>query len=97
MRTNIAETSLDAYHSFSAPALQRKEREVMAAFIGPEIKFTREQLAFVLGWKESQVCGRVNSLVAKGCLEEIDGGKTASGRSAKLLRLPVKGQLEIFQ
>ena len=97
MRTNIAETSLDAYHSFSAPALQRKERELLAVFTPSGLPITREKLAQVLGWKESQVCGRVNSLVAKGCLEEIDGGKTASGRSAKLLRLPVKGQQEMFQ
>jgi hypothetical protein len=29
-------------------------------------------------------------------LEEIEGGKTSSGRGAKLLRLPVKGQGSLF-
>lgn len=97
MRTAVAETSLAAYHSFSNPDLQRKEREVMDVFEKqPGLAVTRERLATILQWKEAAVCGRANSLVAKKALEEIDGGKTASGRSAKLLRLPVKGQLGLF-
>lgn len=98
MRTAIAETSLSAYHSHSTSELQRKEREVMALFYeSPGLTITREKLAERLGWKEAAVCGRANSLVSKKALEEIDGGKTASGRSAKLLRVPVKGQGELFQ
>ena len=62
----------------------------------PGLTITREKLAQRLGWKEAAVCGRANSLVAKGVLEEVAGGKTASGRTAKLLRLPVKGQGELF-
>jgi predicted ArsR family transcriptional regulator len=93
MLTNVAHTSLAAYDSFSGLDLQRKEREVLAVFSN-STRLTREQLAKTLGWKESAVCGRCNSLVTKGALIEIDGGKTASGRSAKILRLPVK-QLEM--
>lgn len=94
----MAETSLDAYRSFSTVDLQRKEIDVLSEFIGtPGLTVTREQIAERLGWKEAAVCGRANSLVAKGVLEEIDGGKTRSGRSAKLLRLPVKGQGDLFQ
>lgn len=40
---------------------------------------------------------QANSLVAKNVLEEIDGGKTASGRGAKLLRVPVDGKKALFQ
>lgn len=93
MLTNVAHTSLQAYDSFSGKDLQRKEREVMALFASGT-RMTREQIAIRLGWKESAVCGRVNSLVAKNYLSEIEGGKTTSGRSAKILRLPVK-QLEM--
>ncbi|CAB4152739.1 hypothetical protein UFOVP607_29 [uncultured Caudovirales phage] len=89
----IADTSREAYHSHSLPTLQRKEQEVLAAFDCPSAKYTREQLSARLGWKESAVCGRANSLVAKRVLEECDGGKTSSGRSAKVLRLARK-QLE---
>ena len=97
MRAAVSETSLDAYRSFSTSDLQRKEREVLAVFEAhPQLVVTRERLAEMLGWKEAAVCGRANSLVDKKRLEEIDGGKTASGRSAKLLRLPVKGQLGLF-
>lgn len=93
----MAGTSLDAYRSFSTVDLQKKEVEVLAEFIEtPGLTITREQLAQRLGWKEAAVCGRANSLVAKKVLEEIDGGITRSGRSAKLLRLPVKGQGDLF-
>jgi predicted ArsR family transcriptional regulator len=93
MLINIAHTSLAAYDSFSGKDLQRKEREVMALFASGT-RMTREQIAIRLEWKEASVCGRVNSLVAKGYLSEIDGGKTIAGRSAKILRLPV-AQLEM--
>lgn len=91
--TNMAETSLDAFRSIE-PTLQQKEVEVMAVFefarnAGVQLELTREALARHLDWKESAVCGRVNNLVKKGRLEEIHGGKTASGRSAMLVRLPV--------
>lgn len=96
MKTAMAETSLEAYDSLSPRRyLQPKEQAVMALFTGPEVALTREQIAQRLRWKEAAVCGRANSLVTKKQLEEIDGGKTASGRSAKLLRLPraEQGQL----
>lgn len=91
-RRGVADTSSEAFHSLPvADYLQPKERAVMALFTGPEVVFTREQIAHRLRWKEAAVCGRANSLVTKGQLEEIEGGKTASGRSAKLLRLPRAG------
>lgn len=94
---SMATTSLDAYRSFSTVDLQRKEVEVLAEFIEtPGLTVTREQLAARLEWKESAVCGRVNSLVAKNVLEEIDGGITRSGRSAKRLRLMVVDQGRLF-
>ncbi|RYF72026.1 MAG: hypothetical protein EOO29_29080 [Comamonadaceae bacterium] len=94
----MASTSLDAFHSLPvADYLQPKERAVMALFTGPEAAFTREQLAARLGWKEAAVCGRANSLVCKGELEEIDGRKTLSGRSAKLLRLPREAQVSLLE
>lgn len=97
MRTAMAETSIAAYQSFSTADLQAKEIDVMGEFHAcPGLTVTREQLAARLDWKEAAVCGRANSLVAKGALEEIGGGRTRSGRSAKLLRLPVIGQGVLF-
>ena len=93
----VANTSLDAYHSLPvAGYLQPKEQAVMRLFQCPSIAMTREQMAMRLGWKESAVCGRVNSLVTKHEREEIDGGKTVSGRPAKLVRLPREPQRELF-
>lgn len=99
MKTNMAGTSLATYRSLDATTyLQPKELEVMDLMRSPTATpMTREQIAKALGWKESAVCGRCNSLVSKGALEEIEGGKTASGRSAKLLRLPRGMQTDLFQ
>jgi predicted ArsR family transcriptional regulator len=94
MRTAVATTSLQAFDSLSPITLQRKEAEVLAVFKSAT-NLTREQLAQRLNWKEASVCGRVNSLVTKGVLAEFDGGKTASGRSAKVLRL-APSQLSMF-
>ena len=93
MRTDMASTSLDAYHSFGTPDLQRQEKEVLDWFMAnPGAEVTREELAANMRWKEAAVCGRANSLVAKQVLEEIDGG-----RAAKLLRVTVAGQKALFQ
>ena len=96
MRTAIAETSIAAFYSFRVPELQNKEMEVLAAIQEAGRPMTREQIAQMLGWKESAVCGRVNSLVAKGVLEESGTLKTLSGRSAKLVGLAVHGQRSLF-
>ena len=93
----MAETSAEAYRSFSIVTLQKKEQELMKLFYQHHgLTVTREKLAQMMGWKESQVCGRVNSLVAKFCLQEIEGGRTQSGRSAMLVRLPIYEQSGLF-
>jgi predicted transcriptional regulator len=99
MKTRVADTSLATYRAFDAVNyLQPRELEVMTLMRHPSTgALTREQIAKRLNWKESAVCGRCNSLVTKGQLEEFDGGRTASGRTAKLLRVPVVGQKELFQ
>lgn len=98
MRTAVASTSLQTYDSLGVKAyLQPKELEVME-LMNLGYGLTREQIAQELGWKEASVCGRVNSLVAKGLLIEEDGAKTSSGRPAKFVRIPrKKAQGELFQ
>ncbi|CAL62428.1 hypothetical protein HEAR2297 [Herminiimonas arsenicoxydans] len=96
MRTQMSNTSLAAFRSIE-PVLQPKESEVLDVFViafmrDMPLEITREALAKHMGWKETSVGGRVNSLIKKGRLEEIAGGKTASGYSAKLIRLPVVEQ-----
>lgn len=95
MKTNMASTSLQTYDSLGVKAyLQPKEIAVMD-LMRKSCALTREQIAQRLGWKESAVCGRVNSLVTKGALQEVDGGRTVSGRPAKLVKLAA-GQLELL-
>lgn len=93
----IAQTSAEAYSSFRPRALQKKEQEVMKLFYQHDgLTVTREKLAQMLGWKESSICGRINSLLAKHQLQEVKGGKTSAGKSAMLVRLPVYEQVSLF-
>ena len=95
MKTLVADTSLQTFHALKVKDyLSPKEQEVMD-LMDLGYRMTREQIADALDWKESSVCGRVNSLIAKGKLEEFDGGKTTSGRPAKFVCLP-RGQGELW-
>jgi hypothetical protein len=102
MKTAVSETSREAFHSFSIQDLQRREREVVGVFLRiPGLTLSRERLAWILQWKEGSVCGRVNSLIAKGVLEECGETKNLfTKKKASLVRLvppPVPVQVALFQ
>ena len=93
-----SETSLEAYHTTSARALQDKEKRLMAAFKGQADTFTRQELVDVVGMPLNTVCGRANSLIAKRVLcvrgFAINPG---SGKRREVLGLPVLGQIDLFK
>ena len=99
MRTAVAETSREAFHSLPVAAyLQPKERAVMALFTGPQVTLTRKQIAALARMELHCVCGRVNSLVAKGSLEEAGTRRDpATGKSQALLRLPREAQASLLE
>lgn len=86
----VATTSAQAYRSLGAATyLQPKQTEIMAAFL-PGLLWTRQQLSRITAMPINAVCGRVNSLVAAGLLEEHGTRLDPStGKHQKLLRLPV--------
>jgi hypothetical protein len=98
VRTAVAETSLATFRSLSpADYLQPKERELMAAFTGPEVRLTRQQLSERTGMALSGVCGRVRSLLDKQELTVRGERKDPNtGKPQELLGLPVFEQVELF-
>jgi hypothetical protein len=87
--TNMAETSLAAFHSFDPKDLQDKERLVLSAFKGNKsIHMTRANLCAATGLPINSICGRVRSLLDKGWLT-VDGETIAPGTNKRqeLLRL----------
>lgn len=95
MKTAVAETSLDAYHSLGvADYLQPKERQVLAAFKAGE-SLPRKEISERTGLPINCVTGRCNSLVAKHALEP-DGTKldVETRRYAEALKISTK-QLEL--
>jgi hypothetical protein len=98
MRTAVAENSIDAFRSLPVgDYLQPKERAVMALFTSLTVRLSRQQISEYLSMPINCVCGRVNSLVAAGHLEE--GGDRLdphTNKRQKLLRLPQGPQRELF-
>jgi DNA-binding NarL/FixJ family response regulator len=96
MLTRVSETSLAAFRSIPDADLTNCERQVMD-LMADGISRTRRQIADALGWRDGPTCGRVNSLVTKVKLEESgERPDPITGRSAKVLRLPVVGQKALF-
>lgn len=99
MRTGVSETSAEAFHSLSpADYLQPKERAVLALFTGLQVRLSRQQISESLPMPINGVCGRVDSLIAGGHLEEAgDRVDPHTHKRQKLLRLPQGPQRELFQ
>lgn len=90
MRTNVAETSLDAFHSLPvAGYLQPKQAAILALFTSPDVRLSRQQIAERAPMPLHGVCGRVDSLLTARLLEE-DGYRRDphTNKRQKLLRLP---------
>jgi hypothetical protein len=105
VKTQVAQTSLSAYHSTPARELSRREAEIMILFGDDTVVMSRKQIWEVLRENfgrsapgEGGVCGRVNALVAAGRL--VDRGERVDGHTRKpqqLVGLPVRGQQSLFQ
>lgn len=96
MRTQVSETSLDAYRSLPVRNyLQPAEAEVMELMRDGNAR-TRRMIADELGWRDGPTCGRCNSLVASGRLiERGEYRDPITKKSAALLCLPV-GQMRLL-
>lgn len=86
------DTQRASFHSLSVEHyLQPKERAVLAAFDDASTHLTRKDLARLTGMELSAVCGRCNSLIAKGELRVVGDRKDPStGKPQELLALPIK-------
>lgn len=94
---SIANTSAEAYRSLSVTAyLSPKEAQVMRLF-RPGTSLSRQQISQKARMPINGVCGRVDSLLAAGRLEErgfrVD---PATHKRQKLLRIPQPDQASLF-
>jgi len=98
-RRGVAETSAEAFHSLGvADYLQPKERAVLALFTGPEVKLSRQQIAVRANLPINSCCGRVDSLITAGHLEECgDRIDPQTRKRQKLLQLPRAAQASLLE
>ena len=98
MKTQVAETSLQAYRSLQAEGKLPPQCERVVAVVAHFGALTREEIAERSGLRLSAVCGRVSEMLAAGRLQE-DPTRTRlnrhSGKANKLVTLPM-GQLGLF-
>ena len=84
-----ATTSLEAFYSTPAITLQDREKQVLAAFSGPDDTHTRQQLVRLVGMPINAICGRVRSLLDKNALVVRGEIKChTTGKYRELLVLP---------
>lgn len=105
MKTQVAETSKQAYRGLLNANLPVREREVMALFHDYGVVLSRKQI-----WKqlvaqqgdrapgEGGTCGRVNSLINKKCLLVSRGERfdAKTGKTQEVVGLPIANQLQLF-
>jgi hypothetical protein len=95
MRTQMSETSLDAYRSLPIRSLCKSESEVMDLMRDGKPR-TRRMIADELGWRDGPTCGRCNSLVASGRLiEQGEYKDPITKKYSALLHLPT-GQMRLL-
>lgn len=105
MKTQVAETSKQAFRGLLHTNLPEREREVMALFTDFNVVLSRKQiwkqLVVQLGERapgEGGTCGRVNALITVRKLlvsrgEHVD---PKTRKSQELVGLPVANQLPLF-
>lgn len=98
-RRGVAETSAEAFHSLPvADYLAPKERVILGLFTGPEVRMSRQQISLALPMAINGVCGRVDSLLAAGHLEESgDRIDPLTRKRQKLLQLPRDAQASLIE
>lgn len=95
MKTNVADTSIEAYHGLTVAQLSASQKRVIEA-IEEGRNYSRAEIAAKTGMRLSSVCGRVNELIAARLLEPAERRSCAeTGKSINPVRLPRK-QLELI-
>ena len=85
----MRDTSLEAYYGASIHDWSNKERQVMDAFVNPNVTYTRQQLARAVRMPINAVCGRVCALLDKGALVVRGEQKCrTTGKYRELVGLP---------
>lgn len=95
--TNVAETSIDAYHSRSRRMLGQAQCDRIVEYVQRAGTATIAEIAQALHIEKSNVSGRRNELIAAGRL--VLGGRrqcAITGRSVQSVKLPA-AQGVLFQ
>jgi len=105
MKTQMAQTSVNAYHSHVNSGAKANQCEAILAYVEcwalsfdniVRGELNRRQIANALGFELGATSGRVNKLVKDGLLEECGAAKCAvTDKTVGLVRLPI-GQKEMF-
>jgi hypothetical protein len=88
MRTNVSETSREAFSGLQRDRkLQPMQTKVLVALRSGKA-FSRKQICKLTGMELSSVCGRVNSLIAAGLLElHGEAVDLKTGKAQALVRI----------
>ena len=95
MKTNVADTSIEAYHGHTVGDLTEGQRRVMAV-IKEGRDYSRAEIAKASGLPLQSVCGRVNELLTAKRLEHGPRRECAiTQNTVNPVRLPAR-QMELI-
>jgi hypothetical protein len=98
MRTQVAETSLVAYHSLQAEKKLSAKQALIMGFLSSGTAMTRQELVNVTGEPINSVTGRVNELLtAKRIVIRGEVVNQKTGKPNYLVGIPIVEQFDLFQ
>lgn len=95
MRTNVADTSIDAYHQLIETGKESTQIKTIYEFVCKFHPCSRRQIHKATGIELGAVAGRCNALTKAGLLKEEKIGECQiTGKKVKLLE-PIQKQLRL--
>jgi uncharacterized protein YggE len=89
MKTNIQDTSLEAYDGLKSSGTQSKQSEVILSHLQQGRDYSLREIQKITGYEINAVSGRVHDLKQLNLLVEADKRKcTITGKTIKPVRLP---------
>lgn len=96
MKTNVADTSIDVYHSIQAEGKLKPQHDIILSAIQPSRDYSLQELCLATGLPINVISGRCNELKAARRLELAQKRSCSiTKRTINPVRLPRK-QLELI-
>lgn len=75
MKTNVRQTSMEAYLEVKEKTMTPQQKKVLSVLSGDQPDYSRLEISYLSGIPINSVCGRVNELLKSGAIVETEPRK----------------------